>query len=59
MRTVLAEDLKPGMIIKCGYIVLSNVKYKHSVLLRELVFLTATCRILVTKVGNHWDYECL
>ncbi len=54
MRTVLAKDLEPGMIIKCGFMVLTNNK---GISVCDIQFLTRDCKVLFTRVDYLWDYE--
>lgn len=58
MRTVYPKNLKPGMIIKCGFIVLENVKVKDDLNgSNKITFLTKNCTVYTSKVGDLWDYE--
>jgi len=55
LKTVYAKDLKSGMIIKCGFVVLENIKIETEY--QEITFLTTNCRISVAIVGDMWDFE--
>lgn len=57
LRTVLAKDLKPGMIINCGFIVLTNTTNEKYISVRRTEFLTGDCKILISNSGETWDYE--
>lgn len=57
MRTVLVKDLEPGMIIRCGFIVLTNTTNEKYISVRRIEFLTSDCKILISNPGDTWDYE--
>ncbi len=55
LRTVYALDLKPGMIIKCGFIVLLNAILSEG--FQEITFLTGDGTVYTTTVSSMWNYE--
>ena len=54
ITTVLAKDLKSGMIIKCEFVILTINK---GISICDIQFLTRDCKVLFSRVDYLWDYE--